>query len=85
MAKRVQAYGGKATEIKAEVVTDYVAFFGKTLKDKGLETGYFDAFAGSGWTNVGNTEDARGVALRALDVASPLEQNPINLAHSLSP
>ena len=85
VAKRTQRYGGSATEIKAEVVTKYVAFYGTALKKQGFETGYFDAFAGSGWTDTGNSTDARGVALRVLNIPDPLahyafnDNNPSNI------
>lgn len=78
MAKRTQRYGGTATEIKAEVVTKYVAFYGTALKKQNFETAYFDAFAGSGWTETGNTTDARGVALRVLNIANPLAHYAFN-------
>jgi three-Cys-motif partner protein len=78
VAKRTQRYGGSATEIKAEIVTEYVSFYGRALKNQNFETGYFDAFAGSGWTDTGNLEAGRSVALRVLEAPDPLAYYAFN-------
>lgn len=41
-------FGGVWTEIKLRALTEYLDFYQKALKNKGFETWYVDAFAGTG-------------------------------------
>jgi three-Cys-motif partner protein len=41
-------FGGAWTEIKLEILKDYLNFYTKALKDKNFELLYIDAFAGTG-------------------------------------
>ena len=41
-------FGGVWTEIKLRALTEYLGFYQKALKNKGFETWYVDAFAGTG-------------------------------------
>lgn len=44
----VHRFGGVWTEIKLKALNDYLAFYQLALKNKGFETWYIDAFAGTG-------------------------------------
>lgn len=47
--KRVaHRFGGVWTEIKLKALNDYLAFYQQALKNRGFETWYIDAFAGTG-------------------------------------
>jgi three-Cys-motif partner protein len=41
-------FGGAWTEIKLDAISDYLNFYQNALKNKGFETWYVDAFAGTG-------------------------------------
>ncbi|NMJ43503.1 three-Cys-motif partner protein TcmP [Roseomonas sp. JC162] len=69
-----QAYGSKNTTIKADVIERYVSTYGRALKEKGLVRSYVDAFAGSGWRDLGGGQSEPGAAIRVLQAEQPLER-----------
>src|SRR5215207_6165298 len=48
MMQGANQFGGFWTEIKLEVVVDYLKLYTKALKPQGFRLWYIDAFAGSG-------------------------------------
>lgn len=78
-------FGGPWTEIKLDAISDYLGFYQKALKNKGFETWYVDAFAGTGERHAkvikgGIFDDApieeveevmAGSAIRALNINPP--------------
>ncbi|MBA15869.1 MAG: hypothetical protein CMN73_05895 [Sphingomonas sp.] len=80
-------FGGPWTEIKLDAISEYLHFYQNALKNRGFETWYVDAFAGTGERHTkvvkggifddGPVEEIEAVlagsAKRALDVRPPFE------------
>jgi len=78
-------FGGPWTEIKLDAISEYLHFYQNALKNRGFETWYVDAFAGTGERNAkvvkggifDNTpveeveEVLAGSARRALEISPP--------------
>jgi hypothetical protein len=78
-------FGGAWTEIKLDAISEYLDFYQNALKNRGFETWYVDAFAGTGERHAkmikgGIFEDApmeeveevlAGSAKRALEISPP--------------
>jgi three-Cys-motif partner protein len=72
--KKERRWGGEHTFIKAQLISDYVSTYGTALKEKGFETAYVDAFAGSGWNEIKSGAREEGVAIRVLKARYPLHR-----------
>jgi three-Cys-motif partner protein len=70
----VRRWGGRHTSVKAEVVRDYVLRYGTVMKNQTFTTAYIDAFAGSGWRDVGDGTIEHSVAVQVLDPKDPLDR-----------
>ncbi|MFI5014810.1 MAG: three-Cys-motif partner protein TcmP [Hyphomicrobiales bacterium] len=81
-------FGGRHTITKLGIVEEYLDAYTHVLKNSGLSTVYFDAFAGTGDLNIdaspllGEVEDVRefaaGSARRALRIEIPFERYVFN-------
>jgi three-Cys-motif partner protein len=67
-------WGGRHTTLKAEIVRDYVFRYGTVMKNQKFNTVYVDAFAGSGWRDVGGGAIEHSVAVQVLEAPDPLDR-----------
>jgi three-Cys-motif partner protein len=80
MAQRAQAFGGSHTELKLQIVMEYLESYLKVMRNQKFRLSYIDAFAGTGWRRAGARDDTRqgsflgaaearkGSALRVFDL-----------------
>ncbi len=63
MMQRAQAFGGPHTELKLQVVMEYLEGYLKVMRNQRFQLSYIDCFAGTGWRHVGARGDDRQTSL----------------------
>src|ERR1039458_5625501 len=63
MMQRAQAFGGPTTELKLQVVMEYLEGYLKVMRNQRFRLSYIDCFAGTGWRRVGARGDDRQTSL----------------------
>ena len=59
MMQRAQAFGGPHTELKLQVVMEYLEGYLKVMRNQKFRLSYIDAFAGTGWRRAVTQDDDR--------------------------
>lgn len=63
MMQRAQAFGGPHTELKLQVVMEYLEGYLKVMRNQKFRLSYIDAFAGTGWRRAVTQDDDRQASL----------------------